>query len=212
MAPDSSRQTHGQHRARPRLAAARETKQKPSLAPGVQSTTGNTPVPRPYTEGGESNHTSRELPFPIAPRTPSSLSPPPATVTTTRPTDTDFPSHGEGEEVPEEEGFPSARSGCPPHCRASGILAGAAAWHCRTHLPSRLREEGMQRCHSSALQRVSTERSPHCEPRGASGKIKPKVCHQRSPHDLPSPDLPSSRLDNLLPSACSSPRPFRGPC
>lgn len=48
-APDSARRTHGQRRARPGLAATRETKQKPSLAPGVQqtqSTTGNTPVPR----------------------------------------------------------------------------------------------------------------------------------------------------------------------
>lgn len=138
----------------------------------------------------------------------SSLSPSPYTATTTGPTDTDFPPHGEDEEVPEEEGFPSAHSGC----RVSRILAGATAWHCQSHLPSRFREEGMQQHHSSALEGVSTERSPHCEPRGAAGKIKPKICHQRSPHDLPWPDLPSSRPANPLPSACSSPGPFRGPC
>lgn len=156
-------------------------------------------------DGGEPNHLT-------APGTPSSLSPSPATATATGPTDTDFPSHGEGEEVPEEEGLPSAHSGCPPHCTLSRILAGAAAWHRCTHLPSRFRVEGMQRHHSSALQGVSTERSPHCEPRGAAGKIKPEVCHQRSPHDLPWPDLPSSCPANPLPSACSSPGPFRGPC
>lgn len=172
--PDSARRMHGQRRARPGLAATRETKQKPSLAPGVQqtqSTTGNTPVPRssmlgwrriqPPWQGAPSPHKPGDIRAPS--RHPLSLPPPlvPQTLI----------SHPmapcKGEEVPEEEGFPPAHSGCPSHCRASRILADAAV-PARAHLPSRFRVEGTQRCHSSALKGVSTERSPHCESWGST--------------------------------------------
>lgn len=136
-APDSARQTHRQRGARPRLAATRETKQKPSLAPGVQSTPKvqlGTPLSL-IPPGTEENPTT---PAGSSPSSQpwghqSSLSLPPATVTTTGPTDIDFPSEGEVEEVPQEEGFPSAHSGCPAHCRVSRILAAAAAWHRISH-------------------------------------------------------------------------------
>lgn len=41
----------------------------PRCAEHTQSTTGNTPVPHPFKDGGESNHTSRELLFLTALRT-----------------------------------------------------------------------------------------------------------------------------------------------
>lgn len=146
--------------------------------PKVQLGTPPSLVP-PRWDGGESNHPGGGAPLPHKPgdiRAPSHhpLPLPPPLVPRTLISHPVAPC--EGEEVPEEEGFPPAHSGCPSHCRASGILAGAGV-PARAHLPSRFRVEGTQRCHSSALKGVSTERSPHSESRGAPGKIKPKVCH-----------------------------------
>lgn len=202
--PDRARRTHGQHGPRPRLAATRETKHSSHWAllgrvQQTQNTAGNAPVPRPSGLGWR-----RIQPQGLW----SSLSSPPATAITTDPTDIDFPSDGEGEEVPEEEGT----QWVPIQLHGEWDFG----WCCCLALPRQLTpishpDLGWGDC-SSALRGVSTEKSPHCESRGAPGKIKPEVCHCWSPHDLPSPDLPSSRPANPLPSTCSSPRPFRGPC